>query len=104
MEATSNFAHALEHVYNQRKAAGIAVAGDVAVSQLIRHPITTDVNGGLVNHMAIAHRRVRRYYIRKTWDFKALFTDIDWNSILDWLTEHWDDILRVILLILPMII
>lgn len=103
MEATSNFAHALETVYNERKESGLLVKGDVAVFNLIRQPMQMGPNG-FVNNMDRVHRRVRRLYIRKTWDLSALFVDMDWNSILDWLKENWDEILKIILVIIPLFI
>lgn len=103
MEPTSNFSLALKSVLNQRKAAGLSVNGDLLVSRMCDHPFAS-IHGETVNLMDRAHRQVRRYYIRQTWSIRSLFGSIDWSTITDWLYEHWDDILRILLAILPLLI
>lgn len=56
------------------------------------------------NAIKTIHKRVRRMYILRTRKLKYLVKSIDWFSIVDWLRENWDTILRVILAVLPLLI
>lgn len=110
MEPTSNFMRALEFAHNRRSEmpSYSGLPGDLttqqfAVKQMLRHPFQV-IDGRTVNTVAQAHRAVRRLYIRKTWRIGALFFDIDWTKIVDWLTENWDEILKILLTILPLFI
>lgn len=104
VEPTVNFAHALEYALNRRHAKGMESEQDESVRYLVanQHSLKTGNNDDLA--MRRIHRKVRRLYILKTWDFTAFFRQLDWGNMVDWLEEHWDDILKIILMILPFIL
>lgn len=108
MESNTNFKRALQAAFDQRRVMGmtsIESDQDRAVAYILRHPIMMGRGGELINHMGVAHRRVRRLYIRKTWDVKALFGgSIDWEAIVEWIKENWDEIAKVIFAIVMMFI
>lgn len=108
MEATYNFRHALEFALNRRKLKNIASNQepenlDLLVEDMIRNQFVW-VQGHVIDKVGLLHRRVRRLYIRKTWDVRAIFTKLDWHTLVDWLLENWDEILKIVLAILPLLI
>jgi hypothetical protein len=111
MEETGNFLVGLQAAHDRRSKMPVysSIAGLPVneahhhVSQMLRHPFQV-IDGRTVNTVREVHRAVRRLYIRKTWRIGALFTGLDWTTMVDWLVEHWDDILRVILVVLPFLI
>lgn len=50
----------------------------------------------------LANKRIRPLPMLKLW--RGLRKARDWKTFLEWLKEHWDEILKILLAILPLFI
>jgi hypothetical protein len=103
LELTTNFRAGLKAAYDSLDLEGSLTERDhQVVGQLLENPVLTSPGGERIFAMKRVHLRVRRYYARQ---MGAPFPfDIDWTKIVDWIKEHWVDIIRIILAILPFLI
>lgn len=100
MERTRDFEKALRRAYESKKyAEGNSTS---VVKRLLAHPVVQTPTGEVIWAMRRAHVVVRRLYLQQ--NGLPLRLQIDWSTIVDWLIEHWDDIARAILSVLPFLI
>lgn len=101
METTANFKHGMALAHQAMKATSNRDIRSVQLIQrLLDNPVMVTSTGDVVWAMRRAHRAVRRLYFGLNGNVKA----VDWTKIVDWLVEHWDDIVRAILSVLPFLI
>ncbi len=96
-ESTSNFTAALRDAHVRQVAAGKAQGKQLRVMGAL---FTSDPTS--TGNLRRAHREVRRLYLRKTG--KRFAFRLDWAKLVDWLIEHWDDILKIVMTILPLVV
>jgi len=99
----TSFAEAIEIVRLQLNDDGkIAKSDDEAVRRVLKNPMLQLPSGERVLALPRIHYRVRRLYARLE---KAILPlTFDWTTLVEWIKEHWDEILRFILMVLPFII
>lgn len=102
MNSAINFQHALEMARNQREDMGLLGAQDSAIDYLLGNGFKTGPAGE--TNIRAVHRRVRWLYLRKTWNLRSFIGGFDWTTVVDWIVEHWADILKIVLAIIPFIL
>ena len=107
MDATANFQIALQTAADTIRSEGVWRSQDEAiVGSLLRTPVARGRRNEPIFAMKRAQLRVRRMYV---WDQLkqgrfTFFDQLDWRKMVDWIIEHWDEILRVLIVIVPMIL
>lgn len=103
MEATSNFAEALEIARFELDAEGrLTTRQDRLVRRILANPQLRLPTGQRENALVRVHHRVRKLYQRL--EKLTLTYDLDWTALVEWIKEHWDEILRFILMVIPFLI
>ena len=103
MEPTTNFAKALRTAYQELDTAGKLTQQDKqVVGQLLDNPVMTGPNGKEVLAMLRVHRKVRRFYL--TSSHVVAVARINWEELIGWMKDHWVEIVRIILSVLPFLI
>jgi hypothetical protein len=102
MESTSNFRRGLQLAYNQLKSEGRLTEKDrKVVGTVLTTPVLRGPDGRRVFAMTRLHVRARRLY---SYEIGAIPFDLDWTSLVQWIKDHWLDILKFLLLIAPFLI
>jgi hypothetical protein len=106
MEPTPNFAAGLVEARKQLAAEGkLSKEDDAAVSTLLAKPVVKRPDGTKFRAMYRVHYRVRALYAKlKRVEGVVVVGNIDWTKIVSWIKEHWVEIIRIILTIIPFIV
>lgn len=98
METSFNFQSGLRQAYNELAKEGKLSADE---KQLVGELVRVRRGRKLVQ-LVRSHRAVRKYYLQKTGE--PVLKRIDWNSIVQWIKDHWVDILKIILAVAPLLL
>lgn len=103
MEPTANFAAGLAEARRQLAEEGrLTKEDDEAVRTVLSKPIVIREDGTKVRVMYRVHVRARNLYakLQRT----VLIGNVDWTALVQWLKDHWVEIVRTILTVLITII
>lgn len=103
IESTSNFIEGLRKAYNAKKKEGISERDDRIVSFVLNNPQTTDPNGKVIPLQKQLHSGMRWEYLRLQ-NLRHPLKAIEWSKLVDWLVQHWGDIIRIVLMLVPFLI
>lgn len=104
---TVTFQAALRQAEAERKHEGKRdFTSDVPIRALLRNPVVRGKDGREDFLMRRAERRVRRMY---QWEQLkqgrfSFFSNIDWGALVQWIKDHWVEIAKTILVIIPFLI
>jgi len=103
MEPTPNFAAGLQMAHDQLLAEGKLKKEDgEAVRKLLATPIVRRPNGERIRPIYRTHVRVRTLYAKT--EKVIVIGALDWTKMVEWLKEHWVEIVKTILTVLMFII
>jgi hypothetical protein len=103
MEATANFAAGLQMAHDQLLAEGKLKKEDgVAVRKLLANPLVVKPNGDRIRPIYRAHVRVRTLYVKS--QRLIVIGALDWTKLVEWLKEHWMEVVKTILSIVLFIL
>ena len=99
IESTDDFADALSRAYDKTRIEAIAGLRkgrreSPAVGYILKRERRQQLRA--------AHREVRRLYLQK--QGKRFAWRVDWSKLVNWLIENWDEILKIVVTILPLVI
>ncbi len=101
VESTDKFAAAITQAYREREAQGLTGDDRKYVGSIIGQPIQTDRHGRPFFAMRRLHAKVRTMYFvekRQSWN-----TAIDWDTLVQWIKDHWLQILQAAAAILSIL-
>lgn len=105
MESLANFQDGLKLAFADLEKQNVLRGREKEVWQ---KAISLDARVKLNDQPAVALRRcqlkVRRLYAASQGRALLFFPSIDWTAIVQWIKDHWQDILRVLLTVVPFII
>jgi hypothetical protein len=106
MEPTPNFAAGLVEARKQLAAEGkLSKEDDAAVSTLLAKPTVKRPDGTKFRAMYRVHYRTRLLYVKlKRASGEIVIGNLDWTKLVAWIKEHWVEILRIILTVIPFIL
>lgn len=103
MEPTPNFAAGLAEARKQLAAEGkLSKEDDSAVATLMAKPVVVRPDGTRYRAMYRVHYRARNLYVKM--NRIVLIGPLDWTKLVDWIKEHWFEIMRIVFTILPFIL
>lgn len=103
MEATTNFAAGLQLAHDQLAAEGKLKREDgELVRKLLANPVIRRSNGERVRPIYRTHVRVRTLYAKTK--KVVVIGALDWTKMVEWLKEHWLEVIKTILTVLMFII
>lgn len=103
MEPTVNFAAGLEQARAELEAEGkLADRDHRIVRRLIENPLLVGPRGQRVRGLYRTHLRTRAMYAKL--EKKVVVAALDWTTMVQWIKDHWFEILKFVLMIVPFII
>jgi hypothetical protein len=106
MEPTANFAAGLAEARKQLAAEGrLSKEDDDAVSTLLAKPVVIRADGTKFRAMYRVHYRTRLLYVKlKRAAGEIVIGNLDWVKLVDWIKEHWVEIVRIIVTVFAFIL
>lgn len=103
MEPTPNFAAGLAEARRQLAAEGkLSKEDDAAVTNLLAKPVIVRPDGTKFRPLYRVHYRVRTLYMKLD-GAVIVIGNLDWTKLVSWLKEHWVEVVKIILMVLPLI-
>ena len=102
MEPTTNFAAGLELARAELAKEGKLTERDAKVIGVILERPVIEHEGRKIRAMYRLHCRTRANYAKL--NNAIVISNLDWTKLVAWLKEHWVEIIRTILFIVPFII
>ena len=102
MEPTPNFAAGLAQARAELEKEGKLNERDGrAVTALLDKPVI-EKDGRKIRAMYRVHIRTRAMYAKL--NNVVVVNNLDWTKLVEWLKEHWVEIVRIILSVIPFIL
>lgn len=102
MESTTNFAAGLELARAELAKEGKLTEKDAKVIGAILEKPVVEHQGRTIRAMYRLHVRTRANYAKL--NRAIVVSNLDWTKLVAWLKEHWVEVIRTILAIVPFII
>lgn len=102
MEPTPNFAAGLELARAELAKEGKLNERDGKIVRAILDKPVVEHDGRKIRAMYRLHVRIRAMYGKL--NHAVVISNLDWTKLVAWLKEHWVEIVRTILTIIPFII
>lgn len=102
MEPTPNFAAGLELARAELAKEGKLSEKDAKVVRAILDKPVVEHEGRKIRVMYRLHCRIRAMYAKL--NHSIVISNLDWTKLVAWLKDHWVEVIRTILAIVPFII
>jgi hypothetical protein len=102
LEPTTNFAAGLELARNELRTEKKLDTNHAKVVGAILDKPVMEREGKKIRAMYRAHVRTRILYAKLTPG--VVIGNLDWTKLVQWIKDHWQEIVRIILAIVPFIL
>ena len=102
MEPTPNFAAGLELARAELAKEGKLSEKDAQVIGAILEKPVIEHEGRKIRVMYRVHLRTRALYAKL--NNAVVISNLDWTKLVQWIVDHWQEVVRIIIAVVPFII